>query len=214
METLDYRAVYHDARVDPALPGFQGPCIYLFWHEYIPFPLYLRGHCDVSMLLSQHRDAEWLSHAARLSGFDIVRGSTTRGGVTAIRQLIERARGRNLAITPDGPKGPRRQLAPGCVYLSSKLQIPLVLIGFGYDTPWRNRRAWDQFAVPRPGTRARAIFSPPIQIPTGLDRQQLETYRQWTQRVLNQLTDEAEQWATQRNDRLGATPLRRSPIYR
>ena len=69
------------------------------------------------MLLSRHRDAEILSYAAYHLGFDFVRGSTNRGGVAALRELLAKSRHMHLTITPDGPRGPRRQLAPGCVYL-------------------------------------------------------------------------------------------------
>src|SRR6187455_710448 len=83
MRTLDYRAVLYDETVDPARRDYLGPKIFIFWHEYILFPLYLRGHCDLAMLLSRHRDAEILSHVAHHMGFSCIRGSTARGGATA-----------------------------------------------------------------------------------------------------------------------------------
>ncbi len=156
MRTLDYQVSFYDPTVDPAAADFRGPGIYLFWHEYIPFLFYLRGNCRIAMLLSRHQDAEWLSQAARHMGFGTVRGSTSRGGVAALRELMRTSATMNLTITPDGPRGPRRRLASGCIYASSRLGIPLVPVGLGYDRPWRVRRAWDQFAVPRPylaGTR-------------------------------------------------------------
>jgi lysophospholipid acyltransferase (LPLAT)-like uncharacterized protein len=195
MKTVECRWAYYDPTVDPVHPDFEGPAIFLFWHEYIACPFYLRGHCDIAMLLSQHRDAEWLSQAARHMGFETVRGSTNRGGIRALRELFRKCHGMNLAITPDGPRGPRRELAPGPIYLSSRLGIPLVLTGFGYDRPWRNTRSWDRFALPRPYSRARAIFSPKIQIPPGLDRDRLEVCRVAVQGLLNFLTTEAERWA-------------------
>ena len=87
------------------------------------------------MLLSRHRDAEILSHIAGHLGFAFVRGSTNRGGVSALRQLLARSRDMHLTITPDGPRGPRRRLAPGCIYLASKLGLPLVVMGYGYERP-------------------------------------------------------------------------------
>ena len=132
MDTLDYRVLFYDPDVDPASPRCRGQKIYVFWHEYILFPFAMRGNCNLAMLLSRHRDAEVLSYAARHMGFDFVRGSTNRGGVAALRQLLDKSRKMHLAITPDGPRGPRRQLAPGPVYLASKLGIPLVAMGVGY----------------------------------------------------------------------------------
>jgi hypothetical protein len=86
-------------------------------------------------------------------------------------------------------------LAPGSVFLASKLGLPLVLMGYGYDRPRRVRKAWDQFAIPRLGSRARAVVSDEIFIPSDLNRDGLEQHRQMVERRLNDLTDEAEHWA-------------------
>jgi lysophospholipid acyltransferase (LPLAT)-like uncharacterized protein len=163
----------------------------------------------MAMLLSRHRDAEVLSHAAHHMGFEFVRGSTNRGGVTALRELLAKSRTMHLTITPDGPRGPRRQLAPGCVYLASKLELPLVVMGYGYDRPWRVRRAWDQFAIPRPHSRARAVPSSEIFIPPNLDRDGLEYFRLKIERLLNRLTLEAEAWAEAGTRKIGQCKLER-----
>ena len=194
MGTLDYKAACYDPALDPGSPECRGQKIYVFWHEYILFPLCLRGHCNLSMLLSRHRDAEILSHVAGHMGFDFVRGSTNRGGVAALRHLLAKSRNMHLAITPDGPRGPRRQLAPGAVYLASKLGLPLIAMGYGYQRPWR-ANSWDRFAVPRPFCRARAVLAPEIHIPPDLDRSELEHFRREVEDTLNRLTDEAERWA-------------------
>lgn len=205
MGTLDYQAFFYDRSVDPATEGFRGPVVFIFWHEYIPCPVYLRPHCNVAMLVSRHRDAEWLSQGARLMGFRTVRGSTKRGGGTALRELFRTSRTMNLGITPDGPRGPRRHVAAGCVYLSSKLEVPLVPFGIGYDKPWR-MPTWDRFAVPRPYSRVRIVVGPRIQIPPGIDRDCIADHQQRVERVLNRLTDEAEEWADSGQRRLGQIP--------
>jgi len=211
MGTLDYKAAYYDHTVDPVFPECRGQKIYIFWHEYILCPLYLRQHCNVAMLLSRHQDAEILSHAARLMGFGVLRGSTNRGGTTALREMLRTSRHMHLTITPDGPRGPRRRLAPGSVYLASKLGLPLVALGFGYDRPWRLRRAWDQFAVPRPFSRARMIFSSHLHVPPDLDREGMEHYRQKVEDLLTRLTLEAEAWAASGTRKQQQSNLRRSP---
>jgi lysophospholipid acyltransferase (LPLAT)-like uncharacterized protein len=193
MSTLDYRAIFYDRSVDPVL-GVDRPRIYIFWHENILIPLYLRGHCNLTMLLSQHSDADILARVAYHLGFDCVRGSTFRGGARAIWELTERSRYQHLTLTPDGPRGPRRQLAHGAIYLASRLQLPLVPMGFGYDRPWRTN-SWDRFAVPRPFSRARAVIGPPLMLPRALDRASMEHCRGRVERLLNALTYEAEAWA-------------------
>ncbi len=194
MSTLDYKVRYDDPAVDPALPGCCTPRIYLFWHEYLIFPFYLRRHCNLALLVSRHRDAELLSQAARLMGFELVRGSTQRGGVAAVRQLLRKGRTWHLAITPDGPRGPRRHLAPGPIYLASRLQLPLVPLGFGYDRLWRTS-TWDRFAIPKPGARARCMAGPQIRVPPDLDRRQIEQLRRELEAELNRYTARAEAWA-------------------
>jgi hypothetical protein len=194
MSTLDYKVAHYDPAIDPALPECRGQKIYLFWHEYILFPFSLRGHCNLAVLLSRHQDAEILSRAASHMGFKMVRGSTRRGGVAAIRELLRASRCMHLAITPDGPLGPRRRMAPGPIFLASKLGLPLGLMGFGYDRPWRTP-TWDRFAIPRPGSRARCVTSPAIHVPPDLDRDGLEHFRQRVEQLLTRLTEEAEAWA-------------------
>lgn len=207
MGTLDYRALFYDRDVDP-VSGNQRPRIYVFWHEYILLPLYLRGHCDLTMLLSQHRDADILERVAYHLGFDCVRGSTNRGSIVALRELTRRGQDRHLTITPDGPRGPRRCLAQGPIYLASKLQLPLIPLGFGYDRPWRVK-SWDRFAIPRPFSRGRAIMGPAITIPANLNRSESENCRQRVENLLNRITHEAETWAASGKRRQGEVVARR-----
>ncbi len=209
MSTLDYRVVYHDPRVDPVHPEWSGQKIYVFWHEYILFPLYLRGHCNLAMLLSRHRDANLLTHVARRLGFDFVRGSTTRGGASALREMLDRSGRMNLTITPDGPRGPRRRLAPGPIYLASKSGLPIVAMGFAYDRPFR-LRSWDRFAIPRLYSRARACVSPEMHIPPNLNRADLEHYRCVVENWLASLTGLAEDWATSGSLMQNEMPLRKA----
>ncbi len=210
MGTLDYRADFADPAVDPVHPDYRGAKIYVFWHENILLPLAVRGHSNISMLLSRHSDANILDRVARMMGFGVVRGSTFNGGTPALRELAARARTGNLTITPDGPRGPRRRLAVGCVFLAGTLGIPIVAMGFGFARPWR-MGTWDRFAVPRPFSRARGVVSRAVAIPPGLDRDGLERHRAGIERLLTALTDDAEAWATAGTRRPGERPIRREP---
>ncbi len=212
MSTLDYKVAFYDPSVDPADPRYDGQKIYVFWHEYILFPITLRGNNNLAMLLSRHRDADILMEVCRHLGFDYVRGSTFGGGSTALRELVRKSRDMNLTITPDGPRGPRRVLAQGPIYLSSKLGIPIVTLGLGYDRPWR-LSSWDRFAVPRPYSRGRAVVSPPMSIPPNLDREGVEHYRLIVERMLNRLTCEAEAWAESGTRKIDEQPARRQAAW-
>ena len=200
--TLDFQVTHHDATTDPALPGYEGPCVYAFWHEYLFFPTTVWGHCEVAALASRHRDAAAVSRASELLGFQIIRGSTARGGVTALRKLKRSGRVLSIAMASDGPRGPRRTMAPGAIFLASQLRSPLIPVGFGYERPWRVS-SWDRFAIPRPGSRVRGIMGPRIDVPPQITRDQLEVYCRRIGDEINILTREAERWAASRTRRLG-----------
>ncbi len=210
MGTLDYQALFYDESVD-AIYGTERPRIYVFWHEYILLPLHIRGHCHLTMLLSQHRDADVLFCLGHYMGFECVRGSSARGGAAALIELSRLEKPMHIAITPDGPRGPRRKLAPGAVFLASRMGLPIVPMGLGYERPWR-ARSWDRFAVPKPWSRARGIVGPEIFIEPDLERDQLELRRQGVERLLNELTTEAEDWADSGKRRAGQIAIRRQSL--
>ena len=91
MSTLDYKAAFYDASVDPVLPDQRTPRIWIFWHEYILIPLHMRGYCNLAMLLSKHRDADILYELGSRMGFEMVRGSTFNGSSAAMLELLDRA---------------------------------------------------------------------------------------------------------------------------
>ena len=191
---LDFKIAHYDRSVDPARPEYSEHCVFSFWHEYIGLVLPRWGHTPLTVLVSQHRDGEWVNQTADALGMNIVRGSSTRGGSQAIRKLKKQGEFSSLTFTPDGPKGPRREMAMGPVYLASKIEMPLVPVGVGMENPWR-LNTWDKFAVPRPFKRARMIFGPKIYLPKKMNRDELEVARIKIQNLMNSLTDQAENWA-------------------
>ena len=132
-KTIDYRASAFDPSCDPARLECQERCVFVFWHEFIGALLSNWGWCDLNLLVSQHRDAEWLNQTAARMGYKMTRGSSTRGGSSAIRRLTSLGHSSSLVFTPDGPKGPRRQMAPGALYVASELNLPIVPIGVGFS---------------------------------------------------------------------------------
>lgn len=181
----------------PPLGPLNRPAILIMWHENILLPLGLGFHSPVALLVSQHRDANWLTMAAEGMGFDIVRGSSTRGGGAALRRLKELSQTHAMVITPDGPKGPRRTMNMGATYLASLLQMPIIPVGVGMSRPWR-LSTWDQFAVPKPRHRARIIFGSPIHVPRRCEREELEQYNVAIGQDLEHITSVAQDWATEK----------------
>jgi lysophospholipid acyltransferase (LPLAT)-like uncharacterized protein len=203
--TIDCRATYFDPTAAPYHPR-TGRNMYLGWHEYMLLPGLVYGTRRIAALTSAHSDGDIITGALRHLGFDTVRGSTNRGGVAALLRMLRRAR-HHLTVTPDGPRGPRRTMSVGAVFLASRLGMPVVCIGYGFDRPWR-AASWDRFAVPRPFSRARAIAGPRLHVPPDADRDTLEAYRAYFERLLNWLTEEAERWAADGRRRAGQTELR------
>jgi lysophospholipid acyltransferase (LPLAT)-like uncharacterized protein len=209
MRTLrfEYRPLGPD--FNPCRPRFDGHYVYAFWHEHILLPAYLYARPNIYILSSQHADGELMADLAGRLGFSAVRGSTTRGGAEAVRRLLRSGRECHLAFTPDGPRGPRRQVKPGAVYLASRIGVPIVPFGVGFDRPWR-ANSWDRFACPRPFSRAVVVTAEAIPVPADADKDDLERYRRRVEDELNRLTDLAERSAAGEPAQTPRIPLRRS----
>jgi len=167
--------------------------IYAMWHEYLLVPIVEFSHSSARLLVSKHTDGLIVAEMCKHLRMGVVRGSSTRGGVEALRRLLRPGRYRCLAVIPDGPRGPRRKVQPGIIYLASKLGWPIVPVGIGYQNPWR-LRSWDRLAIPKPFHPAAAVSAEPFVVPGNLDRDGLETYRQKLEATLESLTAQAE-WA-------------------
>ncbi|NOR64739.1 MAG: DUF374 domain-containing protein, partial [Candidatus Scalindua sp.] len=96
--------------------------IYAFWHAHMLLPGYVGRNLDVKVLISQHRDGEYIAQVIQRLGYSVARGSTTRGGAKALLRMIKQIKEESisLAITPDGPKGPRFVAQSGAILLGQK----------------------------------------------------------------------------------------------
>ena len=209
LDMIDLRIAHYDRSVDPARPEYHEHVVFSFWHEYISVVLPRWGHTPLTILCSQHRDGEWVNQTGLALGLRVVRGSTSRGGSSAIRQLKKNCKTSSLAISPDGPRGPRREMALGPVFLASLLGLPIVPVGVGIDNPWR-LNTWDKFAIPRPLSRVRMIFGPKIFIPRKSSREELNAFRIGIQDLTNDLCDSAEAWANSGQKMVGEQPFTRA----
>jgi lysophospholipid acyltransferase (LPLAT)-like uncharacterized protein len=124
-------------------------------------------------------------------------GSSTRGGVRALRQILRQHGQLSLAVTPDGPRGPRREVKSGAIYLASRGGLPIVPIAVGFQRAIR-LRTWDRLAMPWPGSKVHCFGGEPIVVPPDLDREGLEDYRTVVQRAMDKLQELAEQTAENR----------------
>jgi len=182
------------ANVDPNRPDLAGRYIYAIWHEYLLLPVFCYTRPDVHVLISRHADGEWVAQLCRRLRIPVVRGSTTRGGAEALRRLLRAGRETHLALTPDGPRGPRRRVQEGAIFLATRLGLPIVPVGFGLRRCWR-MKSWDRFAIPGPWTRATCVTEEPIAVPPDVNRREIERYRLRVEQALTRATQTAERWA-------------------
>ena len=168
---------------------------YSLWHEYMLLPIVRCADPDLAGLISKHADGQILAEFIKSVGMGTVYGSTNRGGIEAVRQIIQRTvHLEHLVVTTDGPRGPRRQVQTGIIYIASRTGMEVVPMGIGYEKCWR-AKSWDAFAIPKPGCRAKIILGVPMSIPPKLKADQLEEYRQKVQTEMERLTPLAEEWA-------------------
>jgi lysophospholipid acyltransferase (LPLAT)-like uncharacterized protein len=201
MRSLRYRLVPLDGRRHPTDPRVE-PCIYSLWHETILFATIYPAR--IRVLISRHADGELIAQTCRYMRYEAVRGSSTRHGARALLQMCRGSRRAHFMVTPDGPRGPRRQVQPGLVYLASRTGLPVVACGIGYERAWR-ARSWDRFAVPWPWTAAVCVIAPPLHVPPDLDRAGLERYRLLAEERMHAATRAAE--ALARGRPVPAEPL-------
>lgn len=167
-----------------------GPVIFAFWHNRIIAVtagfrrIYPAGRAGVLVLTSASKDGMWLGEVAARLGMGSVRGSSSRRGATAMRELIAAVgKGHDIAITPDGPRGPRYELGAGPVYLARAAGIPIVPIHIRFGRCVR-LKTWDGFTIPLPFSEVRLTLAEPLRASQADDAAALEREREKLQSVL------------------------------
>ena len=154
--------------------GVGAPVVMAFWHEYLPMIPALRllagrlpfyNPTPVHALVSRHRDGRLIGKVAVRFGVTPIHGSSSRGGAAGLRNLLGVLRqGHLIFITPDGPRGPRRQAAPGVAQLAALGAVPV--LPMAARTSRRIQlNSWDRMAVPLPFGRGVIVFGPAIDVP-------------------------------------------------
>ena len=168
------------------------PVIGAFWHQRLLMMPFLPPPGKTGMLISQHRDGEFIARAIKFLGIDSVRGSTTRGGLSALRGMDRYYReGGHLAITPDGPQGPKHVVQMGVIELARLTGSPIFPLTYGASRK-RVLNNWDRFIVPIPFCRIVYIWGEPVWVPRDCKREEMEEKRLLLQDRLRQITEEAD----------------------
>jgi lysophospholipid acyltransferase (LPLAT)-like uncharacterized protein len=162
------------------------------WHGQLLLMCYAGFKRPLTVMISQHRDGELIALTLRKFGVTAARGSTTRGGLGALRTMLQLAKeGHNLAFTPDGPRGPRHVAQPGVVAAAQLTGLPILPVAFVAKRK-KLLRSWDRFEIPHLFSRGLFHFGAPIAVPRRLTDEEMEAYRLQVEETLNNLSDEAE----------------------
>lgn len=173
-----------------------GRIIVAFWHETLLLALWVHRNIGQHTLTSLSFDGELAARACRQFGLYAVRGSSSRGALTAMQQMeyVVAVHGGTVGFTLDGPKGPRREAKPGAASLAIKTGIPIVPCALAAAPCWR-LRSWDRMMAPKPFSRIVCVYGNPITPPAGetvAQAQGVRTLQRRVQESLNALHDSLE----------------------
>ncbi|MBI5774005.1 MAG: lysophospholipid acyltransferase family protein [Verrucomicrobia bacterium] len=171
------------------------PAIFAIWHNRLALsmPIHLffarcHGRKKLAALVSASRDGGLLARVLEHFDTQPVRGSSSRRGPQALRELTTWAeRGYDLAITPDGPRGPRYVVQEGVLSLAQITGLPIVPVSYEHGWKW-SLKSWDRFQIPLPFSRVNATLGAPLRVPRGATEEEREQLRLELERRLKEIT--------------------------
>jgi lysophospholipid acyltransferase (LPLAT)-like uncharacterized protein len=163
LATVRFRTL-HRERYD-ALTQREQPVLCALWHGRLLPLTYFHRHYGIAAMISQSKDGEHIARIVEKWGIEAVRGSTSRGGAAALREVARRIRaGQSVAITPDGPKGPRQRVQPGIIAAAQLTGAPILPVVAGCTRAWWPGK-WDRFCIPKPFSKVLVLYGEPRLVP-------------------------------------------------
>lgn len=163
------------------------PVLFAVWHQQLLPPLWHRRGERIALLVSGHRDGRRLADAAGRWGYEVVFGSSTRGGTSGLRRIVRRLReGTDVGFAPDGPRGPARVAKDGVLLAARHGGAAIIPVAARATAAWQ-LRSWDAFQIPRPWATVRLVYGPPLAVTgaSAVERTRLE-------RALARVAEEAQ----------------------
>ena len=153
-----------------------GSVIVATWHKNIFFSIWLLRNRDLTALISRSDDGEAIYDVFAKFGYKAVRGSTTRGGIPALKQLIKLLEQKtSVAITPDGPLGPPEKIQSGVVLMAKYSGVPIIPWHYEADWQWR-LKSWDRHKIPKPFTTIVESYGEPFHVPKDLSPEEVSEF--------------------------------------
>lgn len=169
--------------------------IFILWHGRIIIPIFVHRNKGIRPLVSLSRDGEFTAMVLKGFGYEPIRGSSSKGGKEAFQKMKEALETSEVAIIPDGPRGPGRFLKPGCLYLAQQTGAILLPISFSCKKR-KFLKGWDKHLIFPPFTECVMIYGEPIKIEESLNSEKIESIRKDVERRLTELDEEADKLAS------------------
>ena len=170
------------------------PC---YWHQQsvfcIGYLLELQRRClNLGFLVSPSEDGAIGAKVFESVGARAIRGSSTRTGAQALRDIYQAVKQDvlSIAITPDGPRGPAFEFKPGGIMLAQLTGAPVLPLAYACDRAWRFN-SWDRFFVPKPFARIVVAVGEPKHVPTRLTAEEMKALQEEMTERLNHLAETA-----------------------
>ncbi len=167
--------------------------LYCIWHDGILGAILCGRSRKMAGLVSPHADGSFVAELMKAVGIHPIRGSSNRRAAASVREMMQAAKDWNIAIATDGPRGPRRVVKSGILYLASRTGRRIVPVAFDASSAWRPQGRWTDMTVPWPFRRAYFLGGEPISVPPNLDRDGIELYRHRLQTDMDALAKELQQ---------------------
>ena len=171
-----------------------GNIIGAFWHGRLLMTPLVYGGPGLKILISRHRDGELITRTVRHFGLETVRGSSTRGGIGGIKGLARALQeGYDVAIAPDGPRGPRYKVQPGVIQLARMTGFPVFPFTFS-AFPRKVLQSWDRFIIPYPFSHGVFVFGEPISVDRTATKKEIEAMTLLLEERLQEITEMADRY--------------------
>lgn len=182
------KGIEHGNKID-------SPVVIAFFHGrmmMLPFFYnFLRPNRKIKMIVSTHFDGELVAKVVSYHGIDILKGSSTRGGVKLLKEILG-LKNFDIGITPDGPKGPAEKVKNGVIYISKITGFPILPVTYSVKKK-KILNTWDKFIIPKPFTKGLFLCGEPIYISKDIDDENLENYSQMLEERLKNLNNLADE---------------------
>ena len=197
------RYVMRTEVIDPE--GFvsseDAPAVAICWHNrllFFPVMCPLKKRKKTAALISASRDGQYIADLCKLWDLETIRGSSSRKSVQVMGEAVEcLKKGMYVAMTPDGPRGPRYSMSRGPVRMACEMGVKVLPVSVNYSSYWE-LKSWDRFQIPKPWAKITIVYGKMIRIPPDLTDEEVDQWREILRKKLNEtalVTPEMEKQA-------------------